>query len=838
MSFSKAKLKRFNDVDVICGSPAACAVSNSSAGSAGSATPTAVAAAATTVTAAAVAPPTTERKEQIEKFFKDAVRFASSSKDAKEFAIPKEDKKSKGLRLFRTPSLPQRLRFRPASSSSSHTTTTDAAGGASGASTAASTPLHSATTTPVKEAKSANRLKGKEALQQEIRNKNELIESYMSQLDVVRRHVEQLKEAELKIREEHAEAAAKAEQLVQALGNENVAHKERNEQLSVEQAALLERCAQLESQLHAQREQHEQQVVQLLAENEAFKLANEQLEKTCAEQQQAQEQLQQQLDGLREDVTQARDACSVEQQKTEQHMAEIENLQAKNATLLTDVMHLKEQIEQDALAYGQEAKVSQTELELLRVERNTLKNDLANKCTLIRSLQDELLDKSCEIDAHCDTIRRLCQEQAKHAEQQQAVAKVQQQVENDLEAAVEREKCYWRAELDKRQKLAENELIKIELEKQDVMVLLETTNDMLRQRDEKLQKCEEQLRNGIDYYIQLSDTLQQQLVQLKQDMAKTITEKYNYQLTLTNTRSTVNILMERLKKSDADVEQYKAELESVQLAKGALEQSYLTLQADAEQLRQQLNESQQALEKLRNSSQQLQTEVSRKETMLHELLASESDTLAKFNKIANSFQERIDGDTQLAHYCDMYSDLKRKDETRELYMADMKKALDEFATVLQFAQLELDNKDQLLLKVREECEQLKLENIALKSKQQPSVNMLTTPSKTNKLNTTDLEKIEDLLIDSELRAECDKITSWLLNSSEKCVRQDNNSELSELLSCKSPKTRTPRTPHSPRTPRTPKSATSTPKKSLLFASSGKENMPSPPQKQVLKARNM
>jgi len=82
MSFSKAKLKRFNDVDVaIFGSPAA---SNSSAGSAGSATPTAT-------TATAAAPPTVqpERKEQIEKFFKDAVRFASSSKEAKEFAIPK-----------------------------------------------------------------------------------------------------------------------------------------------------------------------------------------------------------------------------------------------------------------------------------------------------------------------------------------------------------------------------------------------------------------------------------------------------------------------------------------------------------------------------------------------------------------------------------------------------------------------------------------------------------------------------------------------------------------------------------------------------------------------------
>ncbi|XP_017060750.1 myosin-8 isoform X2 [Drosophila ficusphila] len=807
MSFSKAKLKRFNDVDVaICGSPAA---SNSSAGSAGSATPTA--------STASAAPPTVqpERKEQIEKFFKDAVRFASSSKEAKEFAIPKEDKKSKGLRLFRTPSLPQRLRFRP---TPSHTDV--ASGTGSGASTAASTPLHSAATTPVKEAKSASRLKGKEALQYEIRTKNELIESQLSQLDVLRRHVEQLKEAEAKLREEHELATAKTDQLIEALTGENLSHKALNQQLSQEHADLLERLAAMEQQLQQQRAEHESQVENLIAESEALRLANELLQKANEERDVVEEQLQAQLSALQKDVTQAREHCSLEQAKTAENIELVENLQKSNASLLNDVMQLKQQIEQDALAYGQEAKSCQAELECLKVERNTLKNDLANKCTLIRSLQDELLDKNCEIDAHCDTIRQLCREQARHAEQQQAVAKVQQQVENDLESAVEREKSYWRAELDKRQKLAENELIKIELEKQDVMVLLETTNDMLRLRDEKLQKCEEQLRNGIDYYIQLSDALQQQLVQLKQDMAKTITEKYNYQLTLTNTRATVNILMERLKKSDADVEQFKAELESVQLAKGALEQSYLTLQADAEQLRQQVNESQEALAALRSSSQTLQSE------------------------IANSFQERIDGDAQLAHY----HELRRKDETREAYMADMKKALDEFATVLQFAQLELDNKEQLLVKVREECEQLKLENIALKSKQPASASLLGTPGKANRSNTTDLEKIEDLLCDTELRSDCEKITSWLLSSAEKCVRQDSSNEISELLLAgkssprpapRTPKaaaSHTPRSPRTPHTPRTPRSAASTPKKTVLFA--GKENVPSPPQKQVLKARNI
>lgn len=184
MSFSKAKLKRFNDVDVAtCGSPARHAVSIDNTG-----TPTAAA----TSSSSSVHP---ERKEQIEKFFKDAVRFATNSKDAKEFAIPKEgglkedkDKKSKGLRLFRTPSLPHRLRFRQ---NSDVTAAAVSNNNNAGSSTASSTPLPSTTTTPVKELpKSASRLKGKEALHQEIRHKNELMDNYISQIDVLKRHVD------------------------------------------------------------------------------------------------------------------------------------------------------------------------------------------------------------------------------------------------------------------------------------------------------------------------------------------------------------------------------------------------------------------------------------------------------------------------------------------------------------------------------------------------------------------------------------------------------------------------------------------------------------------------
>ncbi|XP_075149242.1 coiled-coil domain-containing protein miranda [Haematobia irritans] len=822
MSFSKAKLKRFNDVDTAaCSSPARHVNCTESSG-----TPT-----PTTTTSAAAAHP--ERKEQIEKFFKEAVRFASSSKDAKEFAIPKEDKKSKGLRLFRTPSLPHRLRFRQNSDLAAAALSNN---NNAGSSTASSTPLQSATTTPVKELpKSASRLKGKEALHQEIRHKNELIENYMSQIDVLKRHVDQLKDTETKLREEHTCAQLKTETMIHEMTTENKSLKELNDQLTVDNSRYVETINRLESEIRELNEKHAAQVEELTKLSETLKSTNEHLELEGKKHLESQAAMQSQISKLEQDIQEAQTRLAGDAEKARENFEIIENLKNINGSLMADVNNLKQQIEQDALSYAQENKIIQNEMDCLKNERNTLKNDLASKCDLIKSLQDELLDKSCEIDAHCDTIRQLCRDKAQYVERErlmnsaeekvrnaeaQAEQKVQK-LESDLENAIEREKAYWRSELEKRQKMAENEIIKIELEKQDVMVLLESTNDMLRDRDEKIQKYEDQLRNGIDYYVQLTDNLQKQVVDLKNDVAKTITEKYNYQLTLNNTRSTVNILMERLKKSDADVEQLKAELESIQLAKGALEQSYLSLQAELEQVKSQLQESEATLASLKASSESLQKE------------------------------ERIDGDA--AKYLDMYNELKSKDETREIYMQDMKKALDEFATVLQFAQLELDNKDTTLLKVREECEQLKLENITLKSKVEESSSKVATPAKKN---STDLEKIEVLLNDSELRAECEKIASWFLNSNEKNVRNDSSNEISELLKPTTPNNKASRTcttpvrssggkvsvttVNTPRTPRTPKTTSShtprtTPKKTVLFP--GKENIPSP-QKQVLKARNV
>ncbi|XP_055908514.1 myosin-10 [Eupeodes corollae] len=789
MSFSKAKLKRFNDVD-ICDSPSAAAAGTSTTCASTTVASSSSSSTSSSMTTSSGTTAHPERREQIEKFFKDAVRANGASASAKE---PKEGKtkektslKEKGMRLFRTPSLPHRLRFRQHSDLTST------------ASTTSSTPFQSTSSTPIKEhTKSASNLKGKEALQFEIRSKNELLENYLSQIDVLKRHVEQLKETEARLKEENAQILQKNETLVSELTEENRNHKNTIDCLGIENAKLLEKANSFESELKNLTESHS-------TELENLKTINSQLEAKCENLNSKYEQylsensnLNEKIQKLDSEIVELKENLSRNNEERSESLKELDDIKSKNEELQSEVKKLQDQIEADALSYAVETKNTFVELESLRNEKNSLRNDLATKSELIHNLQEEVLDKNCEIDAHRDTIRSLEEEKQRYvnfdkvleqAEEKVRIVEIQaeqkiKQLESNVEQTIERERNYWRSELNKRQEQAENQVIKIELEKQDVMILLESTNDMLRERDEKIQKYEDQLRKGLEYYINLTDTLQKQVVDIKADMAKTITEKYNYQLTLSNTRSTVNILMERLKKSDSDVESLKTELEAVQAEKKQLEANYTELQNELAALKNDLAESEKNLNALRESSTALQNE------------------------------ERIDENVE--KYIELYLDLKNKDDNREVYMADMRKALDEFATVLELAQLEIDNKDKCLTKLKDENETLKLENLSLKSKANDNTKCIAEK---------DTDEQQEVLIDSQLKAECDKITNWLLSTA------DENNEVKELLKEKisnnintpkslprTPKNTTPRTPRSPRTPRTPKSM-----KTVLFP--GKENL--------------
>ncbi|GAB0099538.1 hypothetical protein DMENIID0001_154130 [Sergentomyia squamirostris] len=280
-------------------------------------------------------------------------------------------------------------------------------------------------------------------------------------------------------------------------------------------------------------------------------------------------------------------------------------------------------------------------------------------------------------------------------------------LDRDIETAVNRETTLWRSELNRCQKIAENEIIQIECEKNDLRTLLDEANELLRTKDCKITELENLLRNEDDINVTSKRETESELKKLQEAYQKLLTEKHNYQLTLENTRSTVGILMERLKRSDTDVEVLNLENSSMNCENERLKEQILRLEDEKEELRS-------ALEALRNSSMVLQTEMKTRETLFKQLINSESQTLDVVDKLGKMFMNQIDEGT--GKYSEMYADLKKRCDIQETYIKDMKSLLEEFSNGIELARIELDIKDQKLNDLEEENRTIKLESMQYKFK--------------------------------------------------------------------------------------------------------------------------
>ncbi|EAT34739.1 AAEL013053-PA [Aedes aegypti] len=203
------------------------------------------------------------------------------------------------------------------------------------------------------------------------------------------------------------------------------------------------------------------------------------------------------------------------------------------------------------------------------------------------------------------------------------------------------------------------------------------------------------------------DEYENELKELNRENARLQTEKYNYQLTLNNTRSTVNILMERLKKSDGDVETLKSELDSVVKSKAEIE-------TESNKLREEIEEYRRVLAALRSSSSQLEKEMRDKEEVFEKIMTSEEDAILTVSQIGKLFNEKME--ESISRYLDMYDELKKKYDAREAYIQDMKTLLDEFATGIELARIELDTKDKKIFELENENKDIKLENMTFRFK--------------------------------------------------------------------------------------------------------------------------
>lgn len=456
----------------------------------------------------------------------------------------------------------------------------------------------------------------------------------------------------------------------------------------------------------------------------------------------------------------------------EKKEAEYRRILDENIQLLDGIERIKKQADEDMLSYAIESKKLTAELDTAKQEKSKIITELCLKEELLNALQEEIAGKAADMDAERDELKQAMNAELKtitkkyeqqiatlkevndmkvkevesisvleraqllkehkvimaslskanekerarcndSAEQKIRIAELQneqkiKEFEAVLEQSVQLEKNIWKSEIEKCQKIAEREIIQCEFEKQDLKRRLELAN-------EKISDMVNQPNNvKVANLIRNRDDLESELKMMQQERGHFLTERYNYQMALKNTRSTVNVLMDRLQKSDSDVEMLKAELDATIQSNLVMGKENNKLTQDIEDLTKEIEEYRFALTALRNSSLALELEVLEKESVFEKIMSSEQETLETVNKIGKLFNDKLE--ENMSKYADLYNEMRKKYDSREIYIKDMKALLEEFATGIELARLELDMKDKQLSELQDENKNIKLENMTYKFK--------------------------------------------------------------------------------------------------------------------------
>ncbi|XP_053657743.1 interaptin [Anopheles marshallii] len=413
---------------------------------------------------------------------------------------------------------------------------------------------------------------------------------------------------------------------------------------------------------------------------------------------------------------------------------EIDQLKQENARLLTVLA------ETNAIVAGMQEELNERQFEMDDM-RNDIRNELNQELTALCKKHEaqlatlaelnEMKIKECEsifvleksklVKEHSDRIKRLEKEQQRElerigeqAEEKIRIADIQNEervkalelsIQSSISAALASEKMHWQKELDKCQKIAETEIMQSEFEKRDLRTLWEASNEVIKDNENKIAELERRLQVELEPGAKSRDELETEVRDLSLECSRLKTEKYNYQLTLNNTRSTVNILMERLKKSDGDVELLKAELDQVLRSKTEIETAN-------NKLREEVTEYQRVLGALHASSSLLEKEMREKNEVFEKLMNSEEDAILTVSQIGKLFSDRME--QSMGRYLEMYEELKKKYDAREAYIQDLKALLDEFANGIELARIELDTKDKKIFELENENKNIKLENMTIR----------------------------------------------------------------------------------------------------------------------------
>lgn len=547
---------------------------------------------------------------------------------------------------------------------------------------------------------------------------------------------------------------------------------------------------------------------------------------------------------LHDEIRTVKFTMDAEVQQLNERDAECKRVMAENLRLLDEIEALKQQTDSDMLAYVEESQKMIYELDGIKRQKQMVAAELAMKEEFIRGLQEELASKDIDQDgvreelrdelledhiAEINTINKKYEQQIatlkevnemkikeiesihvlersklvnthndlvkslrteldrsnESAEEKIRISEIQTEqrikaLESTIEQSIDMEKNMWKNEIDKCQKIAETEIMQCEFEKQDLKTLLDAANELMREKDDRIEELQTQLGSEMTKFVQCRDNFEAEINETRKECAKVMTEKYNYQLTLNNTRSTVTILMDRLKKSDSDVEILKNEVDIISAGKQEAETRCMQLSEELQHLRQEAEEYRYALAALRNSSLALEREVKEKDSAFEQLMSSEENTLDTVSKISKLFNEKIE--ENISKYFDLYTELKTKYETREKYILDMKALMDEFATGIELARMELDNKEAKLFELQKENQSIKLENMTYKFKceQFEKYDQQTKEEKEAKGKTNDDENgmVSNVLIANIInQLECemghDPINMGLYSDEDKITAENN-----------------------------------------------------------------
>ncbi|EAT34988.1 AAEL012804-PA, partial [Aedes aegypti] len=414
---------------------------------------------------------------------------------------------------------------------------------------------------------------------------------------------------------------------------------------------------------------------------------------------------------LSEELLAVREILEAHDMELQRKVDEIKEMEQSLDQLIKEGNDLKEQVnyfriqaEEDMMKYVEESRVTIREMDTFKKKNDELMAQLTEKNAIIEEMQEELNENQFEMDEIRDDVRNDFNQEltvvVKKYEQQLATLNEV----NEMKIRESMRKCMQRA--DKCQR-CRDEIMQCEFEKRDLRALWEASNEVIKEHEKKIAELERRLISEMGGSNKTKDEYENELKELNRENARLQTEKYNYQLTLNNTRSTVNILMERLKKSDGDVETLKSELDSVVKSKAEIE-------TESNKLREEIEEYRRVLAALRSSSSQLEKEMRDKEEVFEKIMTSEEDAILTVSQIGKLFNEKME--ESISRYLDMYDELKKKYDAREAYIQDMKTLLDEFATGIELARIELDTKDKKIFELENENKDIKLENMTFRFK--------------------------------------------------------------------------------------------------------------------------